>query len=130
MTGSPETMVSNHLSDGNGLITRETSRKQLPYLTAREAGQLIASLISLPTRLWNVPCAGFLYTLNVGFLEPGEVHHTIDPARVPDANFSCSCTHIVERLRVGRLKPGLDLPQPEPRFLPGVSWECQQIVVG
>ena len=35
-----------------------------------------------------------------------------------------------ERLPVGRLKSGLDLPQLEARFLPGVSWECQQIVVG
>jgi hypothetical protein len=45
-------------------------------------------------------------------------------------DLSCAGTHIVERLPVGRLKAGLDLPQLEARFLPGVSWECQQIVVG
>jgi hypothetical protein len=44
--------------------------------------------------------------------------------------FISAATHIVERLPVGRLKPGLDLPQLEARFLPGVFWECQQIVVG
>jgi len=65
-----------------------------------------------------------------GFLELGNVYHAVDAARVPDANLSCTGAHIVERLPVGRVKSGLDLPQLEPRFLPGVSWECQQIVVG
>ena len=65
-----------------------------------------------------------------GFLELGDVHHAVDAARVPDANLSCTGTHIVERLPVGRIKPGLDLPQLEARFLAGVFWECQQIVVG
>src|SRR6202035_430523 len=32
--------------------------------------------------------------------------------------------------QIGRLKPSLDLPQLETRFLPGVFWECPQIVVG
>lgn len=49
---------------------------------------------------------------------------------VPDSNLSSTGTHIVERFPVGRLKPGLDLPQLKPRFLPGISWECQQIVLG
>jgi len=65
-----------------------------------------------------------------GFLEFGDVHHTVDAARVADANLSCAGAHVVERLRVGRLKPGLDLPQLETCFLPGVLWECQQIVIG
>jgi hypothetical protein len=49
---------------------------------------------------------------------------------VPDANLSCPGTHIVERLPIGWLKPDLDLSQFETRFLPGIFWECQQIVVG
>jgi hypothetical protein len=65
-----------------------------------------------------------------GFLKPGDVHHAVDTARVADANLACTGTHIVERLPVVRLKPGLDLPQLEARFLAGVFWECQQIVVG
>ena len=65
-----------------------------------------------------------------GFFELGDVNHTEDAARVPDANLSCTGAHIVERLPAGRLKPGLDLPQLEASFLAGVSWECQQIVVG
>src|ERR1035441_9322928 len=46
-----------------------------------------------------------------GFIELRDVHHTINSARVPDSNLSCTGAHIVERLPVGRLKPGLDLPQ-------------------
>ena len=65
-----------------------------------------------------------------GFLELGDIHHAVDATRIPDANFFCAGAHIVERLPVGRLKPGLDLPQLEARFLPGVCRECQQIVVG
>ena len=64
-----------------------------------------------------------------GLLEPGDVHHAVDAARIPEAHLSCPCTHIFERLPVGRLKPGLDLPQFETRFLPGASWERQQIIV-
>src|ERR1039458_10382732 len=60
----------------------------------------------------------------------GDVHHTLDAARVPYANLPYTGTHIVERLPVGRLKAGLDLPELEARFLPGVFWECQEIVVG
>ena len=63
------------------------------------------------------------------FLELGEVHHTKGPARVPDANLLCTGAHIIERLPVSRLKPGLDLPQLEARFLPGVFGECQQIII-
>jgi hypothetical protein len=64
-----------------------------------------------------------------GLLELGDVDHTVDAACVPDANLSCTSTHFVERLPVGRLKPGLDLPQLEARFLPGVFWECQPVQV-
>jgi len=55
-----------------------------------------------------------------GLLELGDIHHTVDAARVPDANLPCTGTRIVEWLPVGRLEPGLDLPQLEARFLPGV----------
>jgi hypothetical protein len=65
-----------------------------------------------------------------GFVELGDVHHTVDAGCVPDANLSCTGAHIVERLPVGRLKPGLDLSQLEACFLAGVFWERQQIVVG
>jgi hypothetical protein len=65
-----------------------------------------------------------------GFLELGDIHHPVDTARIPDANLSRTGTYIVERLPVCWLKPGLDLPQLETRFLTGVFWECQQIVVG
>jgi hypothetical protein len=65
-----------------------------------------------------------------GFIELSDVHHTINCARVPDSNLSRTGAHLVERLPVGRLKPSLDLPQLETRFLPGVFWESQQIVIG
>jgi hypothetical protein len=64
-----------------------------------------------------------------GLLELGDIHHAVDAVRVADANFSCTGSHIVERLPVGRLKPGLDLSQLEACFLAGIFWECQQIVV-
>jgi hypothetical protein len=65
-----------------------------------------------------------------GFLELGDVHHAVNTACLPDANFPRARAYFVERLPVGRLKPGLDLPQLEVRFLSGVFWECRQIVVG
>ena len=33
-----------------------------------------------------------------GFLELGEVHHAVGAAGFPDANLSCTATHIVERV--------------------------------
>jgi hypothetical protein len=51
------------------------------------------------------------------FLKFGDVHHAVDAARVFNANLFSARTHIVERLPVGRLKPGLDLPELEPCFL-------------
>jgi hypothetical protein len=65
-----------------------------------------------------------------GFLELGDVHHAVNTACLPNPNLPRARTYLVERLPVGRLKPGLDLPQLEARFLPGVFGECQQIVVG
>jgi hypothetical protein len=65
-----------------------------------------------------------------GFLELGDVHHAVNTACLPDPNLPRARTYLVERLPVGRLKLSLDFPQLEARFLPGVSWECQQIVVG
>ncbi len=59
-----------------------------------------------------------------GFLELGDVHHTVNTACLPDPNLPRARTYLVERLPVGRLNPGLDLPQLETRFLPGVFWEC------
>src|ERR1035437_2380528 len=43
-----------------------------------------------------------------GFLEPGDVRHTVDPSRVWDANLSRTSAHIVERLPLGQIKPRLD----------------------
>ena len=60
-----------------------------------------------------------------GFLELGDAHPTVDAARIPDANCSCTGAHIVERLPVGRHKPGLDLPQLEAGFLAGAFWAAK-----
>ena len=65
-----------------------------------------------------------------GFVKLGDIHHAVDATRVPDANFFCTGTHFVERLPVGRLKPGLDLSQLKACFLAGVFGEYQQIVAG
>ena len=51
------------------------------------------------------------------FLKLGDVHYAINAARVSDTNLPRTGTHIVERLPVGRIKPGLDLPQLEARLL-------------
>src|ERR1019366_5988438 len=83
-----------------------------------------------------VPLAGHLSLLLEamqdvdGFLELGDVHHAVNTACLPDPDLPRARTYLGERLPVVRLKPGLDLPQLEARFLPGISWECQQIVVG
>ena len=63
-------------------------------------------------------------------LKFGDVHHAVDATRVLDADFFRAGTHTVERLPVGRLKPGLDLPQLEACFLPGILPRCPQVVVG
>ena len=65
-----------------------------------------------------------------GFLELGDAHHAVNTACLPDTDLPRARTHVVERLPVGRIKAGLDFPQLETRLLPGVFWECQQIVVG
>ena len=65
-----------------------------------------------------------------GFRKLGDVHHAINTACLPDPYLPRARTYLVERLPVVWLKPRLDLPQLEARFLPGVFWECQQIVVG
>jgi len=65
-----------------------------------------------------------------GFLELGDVHHAVNAACLPDPNLLCPRTYLVERLPVRRRKPGLGSSSTGSRFLPGVFWECQQIVVG
>ncbi len=46
------------------------------------------------------------------FLELGDIHHTVDSARVVDANFSSTGPHILERLPSG------------------ILLKCDQILVG
>jgi len=64
------------------------------------------------------------------FLELRDLHHAVDAARLPDANLSGADAHGIKWLPIYWLKPCLDLPQLETRFLPGMSWEGRQIAVG
>jgi hypothetical protein len=65
-----------------------------------------------------------------GLVELGGVHHAVSAACLPDPNLPRARTYLVEGSPVVWPKPGLNLPPLKTRFLPGIFWECQEIVVG
>jgi hypothetical protein len=65
-----------------------------------------------------------------GFLELGDVHHPIDAAGLPNADFLGAGPDIIERLPVIRVQTNLDLTQLETSGTTWVVRECQQVVVG
>lgn len=65
-----------------------------------------------------------------GFLKLGDVHHPIDAAGFPNADFLGAGPDIIEWLPVVRVQPNLHFAQLKTGIAAWFVRECQQVVIG